>query len=148
MLSWNYIRLTVFVFMILLYGLRLMLAVYANWNSARVITNVWNYFSVTESMIVSPAFYLKLVYLVLIQFAIMPSVLFQKRWVSCHNTMVTNYNVARMSVVWSLTGTTVTDTTLYMFHTVNGCITRVTGFILFCLSLLYIVLHFSLLLLL
>jgi len=60
-------------------------------------------------MIVSPAFYLKLVYLVLIQFAIMPSVLFKKRWVSCHN----GYNVARMSVVWSLTGTTVTDTTLY-----------------------------------
>ena len=29
-----------------------------------------------------------------------------------------------MSVVWSLTGTTVTDTTLYMFHTVNGCIMR------------------------
>ena len=54
----------------------LMLAVYAN--SARVITNVWNYFSVTESMIVSPAFYLKLVYLVLIQYAIMPSVLFKK----------------------------------------------------------------------
>ena len=38
------------------------------------------------------------------------------------------YNVARMSVVWSLTGTTVTDTTLYMFHTVNGCIMRVYWF--------------------
>ena len=33
-----------------------------------------------------------------------------------------------MSVVWSLTGTTVTDTTLYMFHTVNGCIMRVYWF--------------------
>jgi len=38
------------------------------------------------------------------------------------------YNVARMSVVWSLTGTTVTGTTLYMFHTVNGCIMRVYWF--------------------
>ena len=37
------------------------------------------------------------------------------------------YNVARMSVVWSLTGA-VTDTTLYMFHTVNGCIMRVYWF--------------------
>ena len=38
------------------------------------------------------------------------------------------YNVVRMSVVWSLTGTTVTDTTLYMFYTVNGCIMRVYWF--------------------
>ena len=33
-----------------------------------------------------------------------------------------------MSVVWSSTGTTVTDTTLYMFHTVNGCIMHVYWF--------------------
>ena len=55
------------------------------------------------------------------------------------------YNVARMSAVWSLTGTTVTDTTLYMFHTVNGCIMRVYWFysLLFYSLLSFSVVHSS-----
>ena len=82
--------------------------------------------------------------IVLIQFAIMPSVLFKKG--GCPATIPWLQCCSHVSC-WSLTGTTVTDT-MYMFHTVNGGITRVTGFILSCLSLYDIVLHFSLLLLL